>query len=190
MAELSQHRLRENLGGVVFLLTIDASSITGNPAHIRRFTNQYGENGGGIIYQGNTFEPYPYELKSVNRSAKSNKSGAKIRLSNIDDVYFTRFIEDVGGSIEGARVYELKAYERYLDNGVEPNIQAYSKRLDHEINYIEESDRVGELILHTVDPLSKDVQVPSIQFSAGIPNDPASSINVFPAVDRDMAQGR
>ena len=190
MATLEQHRLKESLGGFVQLLTIDAENISGNPAHKRRFVNHYGEDGTGVAYQGNTFIPHPYEIKSVKRSAKSNRAGAKLSISDNDDVSFTRFIDEVGGSIDGARVYEIKVYERFLDGGIDPNVLAYIKRLDHEVNYVEQSQNGGSLILHTVDPLSKSLVVPSLQFSAGTPNDTRYFPSVFPAADRKITEGR
>lgn len=184
---LQQHRLKEHLGGVVSLLTIDATNIKGNATHIRRFVNSYGEDGLGVAYQGNQFVPCPYQLRTVKRNAKSSKSGSKISIGDLKNYDISRFIDEVGG-LEGARVYETRVYERYLDNGAEPNPAAYIKRLDHEINYVEESEERGEMIIHTIDPLSKDVQIPRIQFSAGIPNDTQYHRNVFPAVHRDIAK--
>ena len=39
-------------------------------------------------------------------------------------------------------------------------------------------------------PLSKDIKVPALTFSAGIPNSDESIINVFPAVDRSISRDR
>lgn len=187
---IEQHRNKQVLGGVVHLLTIDATELTDNPAHIRRYVNNYGEDGTGVMYQGNQFKPHTYQLRTVKRSAKSNKTGSKILIGNQDGALLSRFIDDVGGDITGARVYEFKVYERFLDGGVEPNPLAYVKRLDHKINYTEDSDRGGVVVIHTIDPLSRDIKVPSVSFSAGVPNSTESFINVFPAVNRDITEGR
>lgn len=186
---LQEHRNKEFLGGLVYLLTIDMSPITGDPLHRLRFTNNYGSGGTGIIYQGNSYKPHPYEIKQVKRKTKASKSSAKLAISD-NDFVISRFIDDVGGSIQDARVLELKVYGRYLDTGVEANPLAYIKRLDHVVNFVEDSDKRGELIIHTIDPLSKDLSVPSLSFSAGIPNSAESSINIFPAVDRRIVKGR
>ena len=190
MATLEQHRLKESLGGFVKLLTIDAESISGNPAHKRRFVNHYGDDGTGVVYQGIQFIPHPYEIKSVKRSAKNNRAGSKLSISDNDDVAFTRFIDEIGGSIEGARVYEIKVYERFLDDGIDPNVMAYIKRMDHIVNYVEQSQNGGSLTLHTVDPLSRTLVVPSLQFSAGIPNSTDYHPSVFPAANRKITEGR
>lgn len=191
MATLAQHRAGEFLGGIVYLLTIDMSHITNNPLHIRRYTNSYGVDGSGYLFQGIRYKPYPYELKQIKRSSKPNKSGSKLLIGDNGDFEFSRFIDQVGGDIQGARVLELKVYGDFLDTGVTPNTLAYSKRLDHIIDYVEDSDRTyGEKILHTQDPLSRDLQVPKLSFSSGIPNSTVSLINVFPATDRIITKDR
>jgi phage-related protein len=174
---------------MVHLLTIDASVFTGNPLHIRRFVNSYGEDGTGVKYQGNQFEPFAYKLDTVDRSTKSTKQGVKIQITD-PNYEFTRFIDSIGGSLEGARVYEYKVYERFLDNGIEANINAYVKRVDHEISFVTTEKKGHEFMLSTTDPLSRDIDVPTIQFSAGVPNDTESHINVFPAVNRAITRGR
>lgn len=187
---IEQHRNKEVLGGVIHLLTIDASGITDNPAHIRRYVNHHGEDGTGVTYQGSQFRPQVYDIRTVKRSAKSNKVGSKVLVANQEDSQFSRFIDDIGGSLSGARLYEFKVYERFLDGGIEPNPLAYIKRIDHKVNYTEDSDKGGVIIIHTIDPLSRDIKVPSIAFSAGVPNSAASTINVFPALSRDITEGR
>lgn len=187
---LIQHRQQEYLGGIVYLLTIDMSSITGNPEHVKRYVNSYGENGEGVEYQGITFQPYPYKLASVKRNQKANTSGSKILIGDNVDLEITRFKDEVGGSFQGGRIYEYKVYGKFLDNGDTPNILAYVKRLDHLVNYVEDSDTRGEIIIHTIDPLSRDITVPTLTFSAGEANSEDSYINVFPAVDRTITQGR
>lgn len=189
MATLAQHRAGEFLGGIVYLLTIDMTGITNNPLHIRRYTNSYGQDGTGYIYQGNRYKPYPYELSQVKRNAKANSSGSKLTIGDNEDFALSRFIDTVGGSLQGARVLELKVYGDFLDTGVNPNTLAYTKRLDHIIDYIEDSDKVnGEKIIHTIDPLSREITVPSITFSAGAPNSTTYAMNVFPATDRSIIE--
>ncbi len=190
MATLAEQRQKEFLGGVVHLLTIDASELSGSPSHILRLVNSYGQDGQGVIYQGNTFKPHPYEIAKVSKNQKASKTGSRLLISDNDDFEITRFIENVGGNLDGAKILEIKVFGRFLDNGIDPNIYNYSKRLDHLINYVEDSDKKGELIVHTIDPLSKDIKVPSLTFSAGIPNSDESIINVFPAVDRSISRDR
>lgn len=185
---IAAHRQREYLGGVVSLLTIDATSLTDNASHIRRFVNHHGEVGTGVIYQGNTFVPHPYKIPSAKRSSKSNKSGSKVFISDLDNYSFSRFVDSIGGELEGARIYEVRVYETFLDGGATPNINAFSKRFDHLVNYLEDSDKIGEIIIHTIDPLSKALKVPALGFSSGAPNSEDYSINVFPAVDRSVAK--
>ncbi len=187
---LELHRQKEHLGGLVYLLTIDMSGVTGDYEHIRRYVNSYGSAGGDVLYQGNKFTPYPYRLAQVRRSQKANRSGAKIEISDNADLELTRFKDAVGGSLQGARIYEYKVFGKFLDRGTEPNILAYTKRLDHLVNYVEDSEKDGEVIIHTIDPLSKDIDVPSLNFSAGVPNSGESSINIFPAVNRVIAKDR
>lgn len=187
---LEQHRQKEYLGGLVYLLTIDMSVVTGDPLHILRFVNSFGRNGQGVTYQGQIFKPHPYDLAEVKKSQKAKSSGSKLLISDNEDLTLTRFIDEVGGNLQGARVYELKVYGRFLDTGVEPNTLAYTKRLDHVVNYVEDSNRKGEVIINTIDPLSRDIQVPNISFSAGVPNSGQSAINIFPAVDRAIARDR
>lgn len=184
---LATHRIKENLGGVVHLLTIDASSISERPTDVLRFVNSQGADGLGVLYQGNRFNPYPYNIKTVRRSSKANKSGAKIEVGDFD-LKIARFIDYIGGDLSGARVYEMRVYGVHLDNGTEANVQAYVKRMDHTINNLEDSGKKqGEITLHTVDPLSKLIEVPSITFSAGIPNSTEYVHNVFPAVNRALS---
>lgn len=191
MTALSQHRKKQSLGGAVYLLTIDMSVVTRNPAHVRRFVNSYGDDGTGEVYQGNTYKPWPYQVKSVKKNSKANRTGAKVSISDIESKELTRFIDQVGGSLQGARVIELKVYGTFLDNGDDPNPLAYAKRLDHIVNYTEDDgSNKGELIIHTIDPLSRKVDVPSLSFSAGEPNSTKSVINVFPAVDRRINSRR
>lgn len=191
MATLAQHRAGEFLGGIVYLLTIDMTHITGNPLHIKRFTNSYGIDGTGYLYQGNRYIPYPYEVNQVKRNAKPNKSGSKLIIGDNEDFVISRFIDQVGGSLQGAKVLELKVYGDFLDTGITPNSLAYVKRLDHIIDYVEDSDRTfGEKVIHTQDPLSRSLKVPSISFSAGLPNSTVSQINIFPAVDRSITKDR
>lgn len=186
---LGLHRMKRDLGGIVHLLTIDASTITGNPLHVRRFVNGWGEKGKGVTYQGNIFAPHPYELKKVTRSTKSSKQGATIKIADAD-LDFTRFMDEIGGSLENARIYEYKVYERFLDGGVEANINAYIKRLDHIVSYTSSTSQGNEVTVNTIDPLSRDIMVPTQQFSAGVPNDTKSHPNVFPAVNRAITKGR
>lgn len=191
MATLAQHRAGEFLGGVVYLLTIDMSGITENPTHIKRFTNSYGEDGTGYLYQGNRYIPYPYEVSQVKRNAKANKTGSKLKIGDNEDFILSRFIDQVGGTLQGARVLELKVYGDFLDTGVNPNPLAYTKRLDHIIDYIEDAnDTYGERIIHTIDPLSRDVSVPTVAFSAGVPNSGQYGIGIFPATDRSITENR
>lgn len=190
MTALASHRQQEFLGGLVYLLTIDMSAVTGDPTHKLHLVNNYGLNGAGISYQGKQYSPHPYEIKKVARSSKANKSGAKLKISDNDDLTLTRFIDKVGGTLQDAKVLELKVYGKFLDTGDAPNQMAYTKRLDHVVSYVEDSDTRGELIIHTIDPLSKDLKVPSLSFSAGVPNSTVSSINIFPAVDRKITRGR
>lgn len=191
MATLAQHRAGEFLGGIVHLLTIDMTHITNNPTHVRRYTNSYGEDGTGYRYQGNIYQPYPYEIKQVKRNAKPNKSGSKLIIGDNEDFALSRFIDSVGGSLQGARILELKVYGDFLDTGINPNPLAYVKRIDHIVGYVEDSDKTyGEKILNTIDPLSKELMVPSISFSAGLPNSGTYSLNVFPAVDRTISKDR
>lgn len=187
---IEQHRNTEILGGVVNLLTIDASVLTGNIAHVRRYVNHFGEDGTGVLYQGKSYTRYPYEIKVVKRSAQTKRKGSKVNIASGKDSLFLLFLEDIGGTLNGARIYEYRVYERYLDEGVEPNPLAYVKRLDHKVNYTEENKDFGETIIHTIDPLTKDIKVPTLTFSAGIPNDPNSYINVFPAANRSITEGR
>jgi phage-related protein len=187
---LIEHRQSEHLGGVVYLLTIDMSGVTGNPTHVRRFTNNYGEDGSGITYQTNLYKPHPYEIAKVKKNLKANKSGSKLKISDNDELSITRFIEEVGGDLQGARILELKVYGRFLDTGVQPNILAYVKRLDHVVSYVEDSVKFGEIIIHTIDPLSREIDVPNLSFSAGVPNSGERSINIFPAVDRTINKER
>ena len=80
---------------MVYLLTIDMREVTGDPSHVLRFINNYGEDGTGVAYQGNLYTPHPYEIKQVKRTAKSNKTGAKVLLSDNEDLTITRFIDRV-----------------------------------------------------------------------------------------------
>lgn len=186
---LEQHRTKENLGGLVYLLTIDYSVVSGDPKDVLRIYNGYGQNGLGVTYQGNLFKPHPYEIQSVKRSSKSTKKGTKVSIADAD-YKISRFIKEAGGSIQNARIYEMKVFGRFLDNGVEPNQTAYSKRMDHIVNSVEDSDREGEILLNTLSPLSREIKVPTISFSAGVPNSSESAINIFPAVDRKIARTR
>lgn len=188
--DLVTHRSKENLGGLVYLLTIDMRGVTGDPTHVLRFVNNYGEDGSGVSYQGNIYQPHPYELDKVSRTAKDNKSGAKVNISDNDGYSISRFIDKVGGSLQGASVIELKVYGVFLDSSPDANSMAYVKRIDHLVDSVEDSETKGELIINTIDPLSKDVDVPSISFSAGEPNGTVSAINIFPAVDRDISRDR
>lgn len=187
---LRKHRAKEDLGGLVYLLGIDMSAVTGDPSHILYLVNTYGERGQGVTYQGKKYLPHPYNIDQVKKSHKANKTGAKLQISDNDDLKVTRFIDKVGGNLQNARIYELKVYGRFLDTGTDPNILAYTKRLDHLVSYVEDSDKKGELIIHTIDPLSKDVKVPAISFSAGVPNGTESAINIFPAVERSINRNR
>lgn len=182
--------MQEILGGLVYLLTIDMSHITGDPSHIRRYVNHYGESGDGIQYQGNIYTPHPYQIQTVKRSAKSNKAGAKIEIADGTGLAITRFIDQVGGSLQDAKVVELKVFGKFLDGSPDANPNAYVKRLDHLVSYVEDSDKKGEMIIHTEDPLSREITVPSISFSAGAPNTDVSRINIFPAVDRNISRNR
>lgn len=185
-----QHRFKEDLGGVVYLLTIDMSPVTGDPTHILRIVNHYGESGSGVRYQNNLYNPHPYAVGEVARSAKDNKVGVKITISDNDDFKISRFIDHVGGNLQEARVTELKVFGVFLDDAPDSNPLAYVKRLDHVVSYTEDSDSKNELIINTIDPLSKDLKVPSISFTAGVPNGTESAINIFPAVDRNISQER
>lgn len=187
---LENHRSKEYLGGVVHLLSIDMRELTGDPTHILRIVNHYGEDGSGVQYQGNQYIPHPYKLDKVSKTAKDNKSGAKITIGDNEDFSFSRFIENVGGDLQGAKVLELRVFSKFLDNSPDANSMAYIKRLDHVINYLEDSDTLGEVIVHTLDPLSRELDVPTISFTAGEPNSTESAINIFPAVDRNISQKR
>ena len=187
---LVTHRAKEDLGGLVYLLTIDMREITGDPTHVLRFVNSYGEDGTGVQYQGNQYTPHPYDLQQIKRTAKSNKTGAKLFLSDNEDLTITRFIDRVGGDIQGARVIELKVYGRFLDSSPDANALAYVKRLDHVVSYVEDGDKIGEIVIQTLDPLSKEIKVPTISFTAGEPNGSASAINIFPAVNRNISRER
>lgn len=187
---LELHRAKEDLGGLVYLLTIDMREITGDPTHVLRVVNTYGENGEGVQYQGNSYKPNPYKIDQVKRTAKDNKAGAKLLIGDNDDYIITRFIDKVGGSLQEAKVVELKVFGIFLDNSPDANPLAYVKRLDHVVSYVEESDTKGELIIHTIDPLSKEIDVPRVSFTAGEPNGNLSAINIFPAVDRNISQER
>lgn len=187
---LVTHRAKEDLGGLVYLLTIDMRDITGDPSHVLRFVNSYGEDGTGVTYQGNIYKPHPYEIRQVKRTAKSNKTGAKVTISDNESLAITRFIDRVGGDIQGARVIELKVFGRFLDTSPDADSMAYVKRLDHVISYVEDSDRQGEMIISTSDPLSKEIKVPTISFTAGEPNGTLSAINIFPAVNRNISRER
>lgn len=187
---LELHRAREDLGGLVYLLTIDMREVTNDPSHVLRFVNNYGEDGTGVTYQGNIYSPHPYEIKQVKRTAKSNKTGAKVLLSDNEDLVITRFIDRVGGNIQGARIIELKVFGRFLDTSPDANSMAYIKRLDHVVSYSEDSDKQGEVVISTLDPLSKEIKVPTISFTAGEPNGSISAINVFPAVNRNISRER
>lgn len=184
---LANHRAKEDLGGLVYLLTIDMRELTGDPTHVLRLVNTYGEDGEGVTYQGNKYTPYPYELKQVKRSAKSNSAGAKIGVADNEELTITRFIDSVGGSLQEARVTELKVYGVFLDSQPDANPLAYVKRLEHVVSYVEDSETVGEIYLHTIDPLSKDIDVPTISYTTGVPNSNTSAINIFPAVDRTIS---
>lgn len=187
---LETHRSKEDLGGLVYLLTIDMRHITGDPTHVLRVVDSYGENGSGVQYQGYNYAPHPYELRQVKRSAQSNKTGAKLLMSVGEDHLLTRFIDRVGGDIQDAKVLELKVFGKFLDNSADANSMAYVKRLDHLVSNVEDSDKKGETIIHTIDPLSKGIEVPTISFTAGLPNGTASAINIFPAVDRGISDKR
>tara|TARA_R110000850_G_scaffold57881_5_gene135096 strand:+ start:8517 stop:9080 length:564 start_codon:yes stop_codon:yes gene_type:complete len=185
---VSTQRLKENLGGIVSLLTIDATGLTNNPTHIRRYTNNYGAGGLGVIYQGNTFSPYPYQLPTVTKSSKSNRQNSKVNIGDLSNVQFTRFIEEVG-SLEGAKIIEIYVYERFLDGNIEANPNAFSVRLNHTIDFIEDSNDLTTKIVNTVDPLSRSIIVPSRSFTAGEPNSSIYSPTVFPAISRNIARG-
>ena len=126
----------------------------------------------------------------VKRTAKSNKTGAKVLLSDNGDLTITRFIDRVGGDIQGARIVELKVFGRFLDSSPDADSMAYIKRLDHIVSYVEDSDKQGEIVISTLDPLSKEIKVPTISFTAGEPNGSISAINVFPAVNRNISRER
>lgn len=187
---LISHRSKEDLGGIVYLLSIDMRGVTGDPTHILRLVNSYGENGNGVTYQGVNYQTHPYEIKKISKSAKSNSSGTKVGLSDGEDLLITSFIDKVGGDIQDAKVLELKVYGRFLDESPDANSLAYIKRLDHVVEYVEDSDTRGEIIIHTIDPLSKAIEVPTKSFTAGLPNSSVSAINIFPAVDRNISKDR
>lgn len=182
------HRLTENLGGIVDLLTIDATSITGNPLDVVRYTNTFGDSGQGVQYQGNTFKPYPYKVGSLKRTAKSNKAGTVVNIAESKTSGISQFIDKIGGSLIGAKIFEMRVYGRFLDTGVEPNVSSYLNRFSHKVDYVQDSKKQGELIIKTIDPLSVDLKIPSIQFSAGVPNSPDYKVGVFPAVHRNIAK--
>ena len=185
---LAIHRMKENLGGVVHLLTIDASKISGRPTDVLRIINSYGKNGTGVEFQGNQFEPYSYEIPTTKKSSKANKSGAKIKVADFD-LKFARFVDYIGGSLSNARIFEMRVYGKFLDGEPDANTSAYSKRMDHTVNYVEDSGgTAGELIIHTLDPLSRAVTVPRITFSAGEPNSLDYFMNVFPAASRNLTK--
>lgn len=187
---LVTHRAKEDLGGLVYLLTIDMRGITGDPTHVLRLVNNYGEDGTGVQYQGNTYNPHPYEINQVKRTVKSNKTGAKVALSDNERLTITRFIDRVGGDIQGARVVELKVFGRFLDTSPDANSMAYVKRLEHLVSYVEDGNKQGEIIISTLDPLSKEIKIPTISFTAGEPNGTLSAINIFPAVNRYISRER
>ncbi len=187
---LEKHRIKENLGGLVYLLTVDMRHITGDPTHIRRFVNNYGENGVGVEYQGNKYQPYPYQLQKVTRSSKNNSKGATIEIGDGANYNFSRFIDLVGGNLQEAKVLELKVYGRFLDSSPDSDPLAYVKVLDHIVDYTEDSGRDSEIVIHTIDPLSKALEVPTLAFTSGVPNSQESRINIFPAVDRNISRER
>lgn len=184
---LIKHKLQEQLGGSVSLLTIDAVKISGKAGELFQIVNHYGETGTGVVFGSNTYVPHPYKVGNIKKQAKSSKTSIKISVADNDDYSFSRYIEEMGGALEGAAIYEYQVYEKFLSNGSAPNGNAYILQFSHEINYIEQSADKEEIVIHTIDPLSKQIEVPSISFSAGDPNSTVSSINVFPAVTRDIA---
>ena len=186
-ADLIKHKLKEHLGGSVNLLTIDAVALSGKAGELFQIVNHFGETGAGVVFAANTYKPHPYKVGNIKKQAKSSKTSIKINIADNDDYSFSRYIEEMGGALEGAQIYEYQVYERFLDAGATPNAQAYILKFKHEINYIEQAADKEEIIIHTIDPLSKQIEVPSVSFSAGDPNSTQSYINVFPAVTREIA---
>lgn len=189
MAALSKHRLQEYLGPVVRLLVIDYSFVSNNPAHIFRIIDHNGDKGEGVMFGGNQYLPVPYQVKSVKRAVKANQSGTTVYVSDLG-LEFSRFVDGCGGNIQGARIYELKVYGRYLDDGVEPNSLSYAKLLDHLVDYVADGNKIGEVLISTRDSLSSDTKVPTQSFTCGEPLTTVSSLNIFPAVERSITSGR
>lgn len=151
----------------------------GNPGTISYFTNTGREaNLKPIVWRGNTYYPMPLQLTGADvRADGTAMSRPQLAVSNVNRFLLAAIL--TLGDLIGMRVTRFRTFERFLDNGVDPNVNMHYP-LDYWI--------VTKKLVHTnkaiAFELSNQLDVPGVK----LPKKLILRDEGFPGVGRTRAR--
>lgn len=106
--------------GYVELYTVDASAFGGT---IYRFTNTPSEAGGGLTFNGITYQPIPIYASGFDTTSTGTMPTPVLTISNVAKTLQAAVA--TLGDLVGAKVTRIRTYEKFLDTGATPNVAAF-----------------------------------------------------------------
>lgn len=104
------------------LYTLNASNITGGA--IYNLTNHPDNTGGGLIFAGTTYQPFPIITGGWEYNTGDGAlARPTLTVSNANKTILNAIINL--GDLVGAKLTRIRTYEKFLDTGSSPNSSAY-----------------------------------------------------------------
>lgn len=100
------------------LKTLDGTGV----GNLYRFCSSYRVTTGTVSFGGNTYTPIAIEAEGFETKGKGTLPTPKLRIANID-LWATTIINSLGDPL-GARITRFLTFDRYLDDGEEPDGEA------------------------------------------------------------------
>jgi len=109
-----------SVGRLVVLFDLDLAPLGGE---VLRFTNNVDAGGATVQWRGHIYVPAEFEADGFEWSGKGALPRPRLRVSNVNRVFSAAIVEFA--DLLGARVTRWRTFERYLDNGAEPDPDAH-----------------------------------------------------------------
>lgn len=123
MTDFQQENQKLSTDPVVELFEFDASQLGGG---VYRFYSG-APSDATLVWRGNLFVPLPIEASGWEFSGKGSLPTPTLRISNVH-LLMSSIIENVGDPL-GAKITRWVTYEKFLDDGSSPDVDAYRKEI-------------------------------------------------------------
>lgn len=117
---LTNETQKDTLSAYIELYELDASAIGGS---LHRFTNSIPETGNTITYDTHDYLLVPIEFSGLSVKSDGAPARPQMIIDNVSRILLSAVISL--GDLVGAKLTRKRTFAKYLDNGSDPNPNAY-----------------------------------------------------------------